>query len=1418
MKIKMLTLIPFFCVILFAQVDYSTEIQPIFNDNCTGCHGNSGGLNLSSYSNLMEGGNGGDVIVAGDHANSYLWQRVDNGEMPPGNNPDLSSEQVELIAQWVDEGALESFSISIQEAREQLGNTVTTSGIVTTPNLASSGDSDFIIQDESAAIVIYTGDFDAGLFMGDLVTVTGEILNYNGKLEIVPSVETDVIVESQGNELPDFQYMTLSGLLTMPESFESELVQVFGVEITDGDWPESGTNGNLTISDDDGVTTLTLRVDRHSDVDDGPAPEGLFDLKGFVAQYDFTEPQDEGYQIIPRFQTDIEEPNEDILPILEARNTMVGETLTTAGFVTTPNFGILSGRTEYGIQDATGGLIVFYYSEDAGLSVGDYIQVTGEMESYNGKLEIVPADISEITIVNSGNVIPESQNISIAQILAAPESYESEIVTIQTASIIDGEWPSEGDNSNLTISDISDSTITMRIDKDTDVDGELEPQGTFNLTGIVGQYDSSEPADEGYQILPRYYSDFEVLGNISPYISNLLHTPNTPTPDDEVTVSAQVIDDGEIEVSLNYQIDDGSYVSNDMELGEVNLFSGIIPAQEDGITIHYYVSADDGVNETVNSDTLFYIVHATQSLTSIYDVQTNPELEGQVVTIGGVVTAEFWGGSSNRNFYIQDAQAQYSGVVVFNYDGWEEFGFNTPLGETVYSLAEGDSVVLTGEVVEYFDKTEITNVSEITVYGPAVNQFEPLDVTVDQIMTDGAESEAYEGVLVRVSNVIVDEEDLGFGEWSITDGVNSVRIDDNWGYYFWPEEDAELVSITGVLDYTYSDFKIQPRLARDVVEAGDIRIQRVQHVLYSDLIKAGEDSESDMSYMLEDTVTISGIVTMPTGLSYAGDGVKFIFADPHGGPWSGILSYDPDSSAFPTLVEGDFIRATGYIYEYSTAGSNMTELFITQPVEILGSDVEVPPEPTVSSGDLRWPTEAEQWGTVMVKVENAVVTANDFPFDLFAMDDGSGSILVDDDSDSVEVYFDEVGPPPVGTLIESVRGWVYHHFGSYNDSTTYKLEPLYVSDLVYEIQEGINVSHLAGWNLVGFPFEGVDNSYDVVFPDATSGTLYEFSGTYVNASNVEPGNGYWLNFPEAGTDLLNGDPINNLSISLSGGWNLISGISTSVGVGEIDDLNSIIVPGTVYGFDGTYQSTSSLEPGKGYWINAYEAGEIAVSGGRNAKVRSIPIDYSEGANVLTFDQQSIFFGVDIPEDEKIRYELPPLPPEGVQDFRYTDGNKLTNEGGEISIQQHKDQYHLSYEIKIPSMEGKDWVLLTEMGDRYILSGSGEIIIERPVHTMVLKQESPVPLSYSLSQNYPNPFNPETEILFSITEENDVSLVIYDILGKEINRIIQSRMEPGFHKVVWNGSSASGSTVASGIYFYRLTSGDYVNQKKMMLIR
>ena len=94
-----------------AQVDYDSQIQPIFKSKCTQCHGNSAGLNLSSYDNIMMGSNNGDVVIPYNHSSSELWIRVNSGQMPPGNN-DLTDAQVNLIAQWIDEGALPEASTS----------------------------------------------------------------------------------------------------------------------------------------------------------------------------------------------------------------------------------------------------------------------------------------------------------------------------------------------------------------------------------------------------------------------------------------------------------------------------------------------------------------------------------------------------------------------------------------------------------------------------------------------------------------------------------------------------------------------------------------------------------------------------------------------------------------------------------------------------------------------------------------------------------------------------------------------------------------------------------------------------------------------------------------------------------------------------------------------------------------------------------------------------------------------------------------------------------------------------------------------------------------------------------------------------------------------------------------------------------
>ncbi len=93
-----------------------------------------------------------------------------------------------------------------------------------------------------------------------------------------------------------------------------------------------------------------------------------------------------------------------------------------------------------------------------------------------------------------------------------------------------------------------------------------------------------------------------------------------------------------------------------------------------------------------------------------------------------------------------------------------------------------------------------------------------------------------------------------------------------------------------------------------------------------------------------------------------------------------------------------------------------------------------------------------------------------------------------------------------------------------------------------------------------------------------------------------------------------------------------------------------------------------------------------------------------------------------------------------------------------------------------------------------------------------------PVETGLGQNYPNPFNPTTEISFSLAAPTHVRLVVYNVLGQEVQTLVDETRDAGQHQVMWNGRDDGGSRVASGLYLYRLEAGDYVETRKMMMLK
>ena len=109
--------------------------------------------------------------------------------------------------------------------------------------------------------------------------------------------------------------------------------------------------------------------------------------------------------------------------------------------------------------------------------------------------------------------------------------------------------------------------------------------------------------------------------------------------------------------------------------------------------------------------------------------------------------------------------------------------------------------------------------------------------------------------------------------------------------------------------------------------------------------------------------------------------------------------------------------------------------------------------------------------------------------------------------------------------------------------------------------------------------------------------------------------------------------------------------------------------------------------------------------------------------------------------------------------------------------------------------------------------SGSLFRSTESTTEIEEFSGELPENFSLSQNFPNPFNPVTNIRYVLNQHTNVRLIIYDLKGREVKQLVNDFQGPGWKTVTWNASH-----VPSGMYFYRLTAGDFVQTRKMVLLK
>ena len=99
-----------------------------------------------------------------------------------------------------------------------------------------------------------------------------------------------------------------------------------------------------------------------------------------------------------------------------------------------------------------------------------------------------------------------------------------------------------------------------------------------------------------------------------------------------------------------------------------------------------------------------------------------------------------------------------------------------------------------------------------------------------------------------------------------------------------------------------------------------------------------------------------------------------------------------------------------------------------------------------------------------------------------------------------------------------------------------------------------------------------------------------------------------------------------------------------------------------------------------------------------------------------------------------------------------------------------------------------------------------------------KSASVIPGSFALHSAYPNPFNPITSLRYDLPKDAHVTLTIYDLMGREITQLVNTTQEAGFKSVKWGAKDSYGKPMSAGVYLYQLHAGEFVQTKKMVLLK
>ena len=393
-----------------------------------------------------------------------------------------------------------------------------------------------------------------------------------------------------------------------------------------------------------------------------------------------------------------------------------------------------------------------------------------------------------------------------------------------------------------------------------------------------------------------------------------------------------------------------------------------------------------------------------------------------------------------------------------------------------------------------------------------------------------------------------------------------------------------------------------------------------------------------------------------------------------------------------------------------------------------------------------------------------------------------------------------------------------------------------------------------GWNLISLPVIPASDLVSTLFPSALA--AFKFEGSYAPITQLEPCKGYWLKVPAAVSVQVCGQPVMDCTSQRIAGWHLIGGPNCRVMPTTTPPSNLL----ALFGFNcSSYVPETQVDSTRGYWAKLaatcllnLSCGSSSVFGkqamGTEAQSDQFTLR-AMGEDLGGVSQSEVVIGF---SGEAQSLPAPPNPPNysvKLETFRsdwagpyYQD---LRLEGSSdnawiIAVNPHGNIQPPTARTAILSWDPAEF-----SGEIYRLregyDGSGQVVIEdmrlesqlavtgadgdkyytieylgTALATAV--DHAALPGVYVLQQCYPNPFNPLTTIVYDLPRASRVSLSITDLLGREVRKLVDGYEPAGRREALWDGRDKNGQEVASGVYFYRLTAGDFTDTKKMLLLK